>query len=68
MLPNLEEIGPRTKNVTSKKAHWEVKNTPPGLMGLNISECKSLYSKLQLKFECISNASIVIAYHISLQK
>ena len=73
-LPNLGEIGPRTKNVTSKKHIGGGKHPlpppppPPSAYRINISECKSLYSKMQLKFECISNASIVIAYYIFLQK
>ena len=47
-----------------------VENTPPphSSYRINISECKSLYSKMQLKFECISNASIVIAYYIFFAK
>ena len=35
---------------------------------LNIFECKLLYSKMQLRFECILNASSDIAYYISLQE
>ena len=42
-----------------QKTHWGG-TPPPSPYRVYISECKSLYSKMQLKFECISNASIVI--------
>ena len=50
----------------SRPMNKYIKNTSKCI--LNIFGCKSLHSKMQLRFKCILNASSDIAYYISLQE